>query len=124
MKRAILVIIMMISTLGLFSFKNNATDAKKTSFASYYHDKFNGRKTASGEIFSNSKLTAAHRTLPFGTEVKVTNLSTGKSVVVEINDRGPFHSSRALDLSKAAFNSIGNHKNGTMPVEYEIVDND
>ena len=124
MKRAILVIIMMISTLGLFSFKNNATDAKKTSFASYYHDKFNGRKTASGEIFSNSKLTAAHRTLPFGTEVKVTNLRTGKSVVVEINDRGPFHSSRALDLSKAAFNSIGNHKNGTMPVEYEIVDND
>lgn len=124
MKRAILVIIMMISTLGLFSFKNNATDAKKTSFASYYHDKFNGRKTASGEIFSNLKLTAAHRTLPFGTEVKVTNLRTGKSVVVEINDRGPFHSSRALDLSKAAFNSIGNHKNGTMPVEYEIVDND
>ena len=124
MKRGILVIIMMISTLGLFSFKNNATDAKKTSFASYYHDKFNGRKTASGEIFSNSKLTAAHRTLPFGTEVKVTNLRTGKSVVVEINDRGPFHSSRALDLSKAAFNSIGNHKNGTMPVEYEIVDND
>ena len=124
MKRAILVIIMMISTLGLFSFKNNATDAKKTSFASYYHDKFNGRKTASGEIFSNSKLTAAHRTLPFGTEVKVTNLRTGKSVVVEINDRGPFHSSRALDLSKAAFNSIGNHKNGTLPVEYEIVDND
>ena len=124
MKRAILVIIMMISTLGLFSFKNNATDAKKTSFASYYHDKFNGRKTASGEIFSNSKLTAAHRTLPFGTEIKVTNLRTGKSVVVEINDRGPFHSSRALDLSKAAFNSIGNHKSGTMPVEYEIVDND
>ncbi|HQD45866.1 MAG TPA: septal ring lytic transglycosylase RlpA family protein [Kaistella sp.] len=124
MKRAILVIIMMISTLGLFSFKNNATDAKKTSFASYYHDKFNGRKTASGEIFSNLKLTAAHRTLPFGTEIKVTNLRTGKSVVVEINDRGPFHSSRALDLSKAAFNSIGNHKNGTMPVEYEIVDND
>ena len=123
-KRVTLVIIMMISTLGLFSFKNNATDAKKTSFASYYHDKFNGRKTASGEVFSNLKLTAAHRTLPFGTEVKVTNLRTGKSVVVEINDRGPFHSSRALDLSKAAFNSIGNVSKGTMPVEYEIVDKD
>ena len=124
MKSGILLIIMMISTLGLYSFnKYNAEDAK-TSFASFYHDKFNGRKTASGEIFSNLKLTAAHRTLPFGTEVKVTNLRTGKSVVVEINDRGPFHSSRALDLSKAAFNSIGNHKNGTMPVEYEIVDND
>ena len=124
MKRAILVIIMMISTLGIYSFnKFNANDAK-TSFASFYHDKFNGRKTASGEIFSNRKLTAAHRTLPFGTIVQVTNLRTGKSVEVRINDRGPFHSSRALDLSKAAFNAIGNSARGTMPVEYEIIDND
>lgn len=122
MKRVILVIIMMISTLGIYSFnKYNANDAK-TSFASFYHDKFNGRKTASGEIFSNRKLTAAHRTLPFGTVVEVTNLRTGKSVEVRINDRGPFHSSRALDLSKAAFDSIGNTARGTMPVEYEIVD--
>ena len=122
MKRAILVIIMMISTLGIYSFnKFNANDAK-TSFASFYHDKFNGRKTASGEIFSNRKLTAAHRTLPFGTIVQVTNLRTGKSVEVRINDRGPFHSSRALDLSKAAFDSIGNIAKGTMPIEYEIVD--
>ena len=114
----------MISTLGIFSFSKDNTNDAKTSFASYYHDKFNGRKTASGEIFSNSKLTAANRTLPFGTKVKVTNIRTGKSVVVRINDRGPFHSSRALDLSKAAFNSIGNISRGTMPVEYEIVDND
>ncbi|AZB21754.1 septal ring lytic transglycosylase RlpA family protein [Chryseobacterium manosquense] len=122
MKRAILVIIMMISTLGIYSFnKFNANDAK-TSFASFYHDKFNGRKTASGEIFNNRKLTAAHRTLPFGTVIEVTNLRTGKSVEVRINDRGPFHSSRALDLSKAAFDSIGNTAKGTMPIEYEIVD--
>ncbi|WP_373709281.1 septal ring lytic transglycosylase RlpA family protein [Kaistella sp.] len=124
MKRGILLIIMMISTLGLFNFKTNTEDAKKTSFASFYHDKFNGRKTASGDIFSNSKLTAANRTLPFGTMVKVTNLRSGKSVIVEINDRGPFHSSRALDLSKAAFDAIGNISRGTMPVEYEIIDND
>ena len=123
-KRGILLIIMMISTLGIYSFnKYNAEDAK-TSFASFYHDKFNGRKTASGEIFSNSKMTAANRTLPFGTMLKVTNLRTGKSVVVEVNDRGPFHSSRALDLSKAAFNAIGNSARGTMPVEYEIIDNE
>lgn len=122
MKRATLVIIMMISTLGIYSFnKYNANDAK-TSFASFYHDKFNGRKTASGEIFNNGKLTAAHRTLPFGTVIEVTNLRTGKSVEVRINDRGPFHSSRALDLSKAAFDSIGNTSRGTMPIEYEIVD--
>lgn len=123
-KRGILLIIMMISTLGIYSFNNyNAEDAK-TSFASFYHDKFNGRKTASGEIFSNSKMTAANRTLPFGTKVKVTNLRSGKSVIVEINDRGPFHSSRALDLTKAAYKAIGDPKKGTMPVEYVIVNDD
>jgi rare lipoprotein A len=122
MKRFILVIIMMISTLGIYSFTNNAKDAKKTSYASYYHNKFNGRKTASGEIFSNSKFTAANRTLPFGTNVKVTNLNNGKEVIVKINDRGPYHSSRALDMSKAAFDEIGGAGSGTIPVEYEIVD--
>ena len=112
----------MISTLGIYSFTNNTVDAKKTSYASYYHDKFNGRKTASGEVFDNSKLTAAHRTLPFGTEIKVTNLNNGEEVIVTINDRGPFHSSRALDMSRAAFDEIGNTDRGTIPVEYEIVD--
>ncbi|MBF6609822.1 MAG: septal ring lytic transglycosylase RlpA family protein [Chryseobacterium sp.] len=124
MKRGILVIIMMISTLGLYSFKNNTKDNEevKTSYASYYHDKFNGRKTASGEVFHNTKLTAAHRTLPFGTKVKVTNLRNGESVVVIINDRGPFHAARALDLSKAAYDEIGNLRTGTMPIEFEIID--
>lgn len=124
MKRGFLVIIMIISTLGLYSFKYNTNDNDevKTSIASYYHDKFNGRKTASGEVFSNNKLTAAHRTLPFGTKVKVTNLRTGDSVIVTINDRGPFHSSRALDLSKAAFDEIGSLSRGTMPVEYQVID--
>ncbi len=124
MKRFILVIIMMISTLGVYSFKNdtNDNDEVKTSYASYYHDKFNGRRTASGEVFNNDKFTAAHRTLPFGTKVRVTNLRTGESVIVRINDRGPFHSSRALDLSKAAFDEIGNVNRGTMPVEYQVVD--
>jgi len=115
---------MMILTLGLYSFKNNTKDNEevKTSYASYYHDKFNGRKTASGEVFHNTKLTAAHRTLPFGTKVKVTNLRNGESVVVTINDRGPFHAARALDLSKAAYDEIGNLRTGTMPIEFEIID--
>lgn len=114
----------MISTLGLYSFKYNANDNDevKTSYASYYHDKFNGKITASGEVFSNEKLTAAHRTLKFGTKVKVTNLRTNKSIIVTINDRGPFHSSRALDLSKAAFDEIGNIDRGVMPIEYEIIE--
>ena len=124
MKRAILVIIMMISALGISSFKNttNDNDEVKTSYASYYHDKFNGKKTASGEIFHNSKFTAAHRTMKFGTKIKVTNPKNGLSVVVTVNDRGPFHSSRALDLSKAAFDEIGNLNSGTMPIEYQVID--
>lgn len=122
MKRGLLLIIMMISTLSIYSFSKYNADNVKTSIASFYHDKFNGRTTASGDIFSNKKMTAANRTLAFGTMLKVTNLRTGKSVVVEVNDRGPFHSSRALDLSKAAFDAIGNTARGTMPVEYEILD--
>ena len=120
-KKTILILIMLISTLGVYSFSNSDNETK-TSIASYYHDKFNGRKTANGEIFDNSEFTAANRKLPFGTRVKVTNLRTGLSVIVRINDRGPFHASRALDLSKAAFDEIGNLDRGTIPVEYEIIE--
>lgn len=112
----------MISSFSIYSFSNSSNSEVKKSIASYYHDKFNGRRTASGEIFSNKDFTAAHRTLRFGTKVKVTNLRNGESVVVRINDRGPFHSSRALDLTKAAFDEIGNLNKGTMPIEYEIVE--
>lgn len=124
MKRITLVIMMMATLFGLTSFKMDANDNDevKTSYASYYHDKFNGRRTASGAIFSNNKLTAAHRTLPFGTKVRITNPKNGLSVIVTINDRGPFHSSRALDLSKAAFDEIGNLATGHMAIEYEILD--
>lgn len=122
MKRGILVIIMMISTFGLYSFKMDAAKDAKTSFASYYHDKFNGRKTANGEIFSNAKMTAANLRLPFGTKVKITNIRNNKSVVVRINDRGPFCKDRSFDLSRAAFKAIGNESAGTLPIAYEIVD--
>lgn len=89
--------------------------------ASYYANKFNGRKTASGQIFSNSKLTAAHRSLPFGTRITVTNKKNGKSVVVTINDRGPFARGRVLDLSKAAASQIGMVRSGHAPVEFHVV---
>ncbi|MDO4225477.1 MAG: septal ring lytic transglycosylase RlpA family protein [Bergeyella zoohelcum] len=120
-KKGILTIIMMISAFGIFSFTASSREAK-TGKASYYHDKFNGKRTASGEIFDNSKFTAAHRTLPFGTKIKVTNMKTDESVVVTINDRGPFHSSRVIDLSKAAFDEIGNLSAGTLLIEYELID--
>ena len=92
-----------------------------TGVVSWYGDKFHGRKTASGEKYDKHELTAAHKSLPFGTKVKVTNIRNGKSVVVEINDRGPYAKSRVLDLSQAAFSEIGHTNTGVMQVEYEII---
>jgi len=78
----------------------------ETGMASFYADKFVGRKTSNGQKFRQIKLTAAHKTLPFGTKVKVTNLSNGQSVKVRINDRGPFVQGRIIDLSKKAAKKI------------------
>ncbi len=89
--------------------------------ASYYGDKFHGSQTASGETFSIYELTAAHKTLPFNTLVKVTNLANGKSVVVRINDRGPFAGNREIDLSKQAAIEIGMIQEGLAHVSIEIV---
>jgi len=75
--------------------------------ASYYGSRFAGRLTASGERYDERALTAAHRTLPFGSKVRVTNRRNGQSVIVRINDRGPFHSARVIDLSEAAAQEIG-----------------
>jgi rare lipoprotein A len=95
---------------------------KKEAHASYYANKFNGKKTASGKRFDNNKYTAAHKKLPFGTKVKVTNESNGKSVIIEITDRGPFVRSREIDLSKRAFMEIAHNKSsGTMKVTIEVL---
>lgn len=97
---------------------------KKSAHASYYHDRFNGRKTASGARFSNNKYTAAHKKLPFGTKVKVTNEANGKFVIVEITDRGPFVKTREIDLSKRAFMDITKSKRaGAMTVTIETIQN-
>jgi len=89
--------------------------------AVYYSSVFNGKKTASGDLYDETKLTAAHRSLPFGTLVKVTNLASGKSVVVKINDRGPFgKKDRIIDLSLAAARKIGMIKAGVADVKIEI----
>ncbi len=96
---------------------------KKNAHASYYHNKFNGRRTASGKRFDNNKYTAAHKKLPFGTIVKVTNEANGKSVVVEITDRGPFSKVREIDLSRRAFMDITSNKNsGVVIVKIEVVE--
>ncbi|MFN3752621.1 septal ring lytic transglycosylase RlpA family protein [Flavobacterium sp.] len=96
---------------------------KKNAHASYYHNKFNGRRTASGKKFDNNKYTAAHKKLPFGTIIKVTNETNGKSVVVEITDRGPFSKVREIDLSRRAFMDITSNKNsGVVIVKIEVVE--
>lgn len=89
--------------------------------ASWYGPGFHGRKTASGERFNQYAMTAAHRTLPLGCLVEVTNKKTGESVVVKINDRGPFHGNRVLDLSKGAAQKLGIVKAGTGQIELKVL---
>lgn len=94
----------------------------ETGLASWYGGKFHGRMTSSGEVFDTNTLTAAHRTLPFGTIVRVTDLDNGKSVLVKINDRGPFVDGRIIDLSRAAAEELGMVDNGVAHVNLQIVD--
>ena len=93
----------------------------QTGLASYYADRYHNKRTASGELHKRGGNTAAHMTLPFGTQVKVTNLANGKSVVVRVNDRGNFARGRIIDLSRAAFNAIGNPRSGLIKVKLEVV---
>lgn len=90
--------------------------------ASYYGDEFHGRKTASGEVYNMNEYTAAHRTLPFGTICRVTNLNNQKSVLVRINDRGPFVVDRIIDLSVGAARAIDGIAEGIMNVKIEILE--
>ena len=92
------------------------------TYASYYGEAFNGRPTSSGEIFDMNAYTAAHKTLPFGTFLEVTNLENGKKVVVRVNDRGPFVANREIDLSKAAAESLGMISRGITRVSIKKVD--
>lgn len=89
--------------------------------ASYYHDSLQGRKTASGEIYRKGMPSAAHKSLPLGTKVRVTRLSNGKSIVVRINDRGPFVKGRIIDLSRRAARDLGIIKKGEAKVEVEVL---
>lgn len=88
-----------------------------TGKASYYGDEFHGNKTASGEIFDQNKLTAAHRTLPFGTKLLLINPKNGKSVVVTVNDRGPFVGNRVIDISKSAAKHLSILRSGIAYLE-------
>jgi len=93
----------------------------ETGKASFYAMKYQFRKTASGERFNQMSKTAAHKKLPFGTKVKVTNIKNGKSVVVKINDRGPFVKGRIIDLTRSAFNRIANTDSGVINVKIKVI---
>src|SRR3954465_8590120 len=103
------------STLGAVS----VADAKPLGkgVASWYGPGFHGKRTADGERFNTHALTAAHKTLPFGTQLRVTNERTGRSVVVRINDRGPYARGRVIDLSKAAADAVGILGVGTVTLD-------
>lgn len=105
-----------------FLFVFTSTSQIQQGEASYYKDVFEGRKTASGEIFQQALPTAAHRSLPFGTIVKVTNTANSKSVEVSINDRGPFIRNRIIDVSKSVAETLGFVKEGVAIVELEVIE--
>ncbi len=108
-----------LEALGNLKFKLYKTKAH----ASFYADRFNGKRTASGKKFDNSKYTAAHRKFPFGTKLRITNETNGKCVIVEVTDRGPFSRGREIDLSKRAFREIAHNQNsGAVDVTIEVVD--
>jgi len=116
------IILIILLSAGCAFNKNNGNVKIQKGLASWYGPKFHGKMTASGERYNMNKLTAAHRTIPFGTRVKVTHLKTKRSVVVRINDRGPFVKGRIIDLSRKAAKKIGLIEEGVARVIIEILD--
>jgi rare lipoprotein A len=114
------------ATFGVSSCASSSTtsawDDQLEGIASYYADDFHGRKTSNGETYNMHAFTAAHRTLPFNTKVRVTNLENNRVVEVRINDRGPFIDNRVIDLSLRGAIEIGLIANGTAPVRIEIIE--
>jgi rare lipoprotein A len=124
LRRLIYVFSFILTLLVALNFSAFATGNGKTQkgTASWYGTKYHGRKSSNGEIYNKANLTAAHPSLPFGTHVKVTNLSNNQSVVVRITDRGPFKGRRIIDLSEAAARKIDMIRSGTAVVTMEILE--
>jgi rare lipoprotein A len=119
--RAMVLPAMLILLTANLLVAQNTAPHETEGLASWYGGKFQGRLTASGEVFDTNELTAAHKTLPFGTVVEVTHLASGRTVRVRINDRGPFVASRIIDLSRAAAESLGMTGEGVAEVRLQIV---
>lgn len=125
MTRYLLIFIaFVISGCGTISQRSDANwvGYKETGKASYYANSHQSKKTASGELYKQELKTGAHKVLPFGSLVKVTNVVTGKTVIVNINDRGPYVKGRIIDLSKSAFSEVGSISNGVIDVQIEVIE--
>lgn len=124
MRKLVITTILILSGLGVQAQQNantNILTKVKNGIASFYHDKFEGRQTANGEIFDNDKFTAASNTLKLGSFVKVTNLSNGEVVYVKINDRMAKTNDRLIDLASIAARKLNFHKKGITKVKVEVV---
>jgi rare lipoprotein A len=106
-KHIVVVAALVTGSMSFVTGETMAAGSNQCGTASWYGPGFNGKKAASGERFNQNAMTAAHKSLPFGTKLKVTNQKTGKVVTVKINDRGPYHGGRIIDLSKAAATQLG-----------------
>jgi len=115
------VIIFLFIGFGQIAIAQDSNQTQ-TGTASWYGSKYHGRKTSSGELYNKNDMTAAHNTLPFGTKVKVTNLANNESVVLRINDRGPFVGNRIIDVSEVAAKKLDMHKQGVATVQVEVLE--
>lgn len=119
-KTYILLMMVLVISCGSRNSANGSPGYKSTS-VSYYANKFDGKKTASGETYRHSKMTGAHKSLSFGTKVEIVNVENDKSVIITVNDRGPLKPSREFDLSQGAFKKISNLNAGIVKVKYRIL---
>lgn len=123
--RNLLVLVILLTGVGAFAQKTNYRNVPvvdtAVGHASFYSDKFIGKKTASGEIFSQDKLTCAHNTYPLGSKVRVTNLKNGKTIVLKVNDRLHHRNPRLVDLTRAGATKLGFHKSGIVKVKVELI---
>lgn len=127
---SILTIAFVISSCSSTIFFNSQSLSKGSAiskyveigFASYYSDSFIGKRTASGNVYNQNEMTAAHPSLPFGSKIKVTNLENQKEIVVTVNDRGPFVSGRIVDLSKSAAKALDFIEKGVIKVKIELIE--
>lgn len=119
-KTFIFLLVLSLASCGSRN-SSNASGKYKSTTASYYANKFDGKKTASGETYRHSKMTGANKTLAFGTRVEIINVENEKSVIITVNDRGPLKPSREFDLSQGAFKKIGKLNDGILKIKYRVL---